>query len=133
MSHAKLVDNVRRYYDRQTGAFLALGQGGQEGSIHRAVWAPGVSDRQQAFHYVEDRIATLIRQYIDVHGRDPSQSGGRATSQSGGRDPSGSPTENRLHVVDLGCGVASSLCYLAKLLPIQATGITLSPVQARLG
>jgi tocopherol O-methyltransferase len=32
--------------------------------------------------------------------------------------------------VDLGCGVGASLCYLAALLPMRGTGITLSPVQA---
>ena len=42
-------------------------------------------------------------------------------------EPAGAP-----HVVDLGCGVGASLCYLAERLPIRATGITLSPVQARL-
>ena len=36
------------------------------------------------------------------------------------------------HVVDLGCGVGASLCYLADRLSIRGTGITLSPVQARL-
>jgi cyclopropane fatty-acyl-phospholipid synthase-like methyltransferase len=36
------------------------------------------------------------------------------------------------HVVDLGCGVGASLCYLADQLPIRGTGITLSPVQAEL-
>lgn len=36
------------------------------------------------------------------------------------------------HVVDLGCGVGASLCYLAEQLPIRGTGITLSPVQAEL-
>ena len=34
-------------------------------------------------------------------------------------------------VVDLGCGVGASLCYLAGLLPITGTGVTLSPVQVQ--
>jgi SAM-dependent methyltransferase len=37
-----------------------------------------------------------------------------------------------VHVVDLGCGVGASICYLAERLPIRGTGITLSPVQAQL-
>lgn len=97
---------IRRYYDRQTSAFVAFGQGGSGGAIHRAVWGPGTTNRPQAFRYVEDRIAELI-----------------------GRLP---PTSEAPHVVDLGCGVGGSLCYLAGRLPIRATGITLSPVQARL-
>ena len=35
------------------------------------------------------------------------------------------------HVVDLGCGVGASLCYLAERLTITGTGVTLSPVQVR--
>src|SRR5262245_39041824 len=95
---------IRDYYDRNTPAFVALGQGGALGAIHRAVWAPGIRDRRAAFRYVEDRIAELIR-----------------------RLPASTP-----HVVDLGCGIGSSLAYLAATLPILGTGITLSPVQAGL-
>jgi SAM-dependent methyltransferase len=98
---------VRDYYDRHTAAFVSHGQGGGAGAIHRAVWGPGVSNRAQAFHYVEDRIAELIHSLPAVAGRP-------------------------LHIVDLGCGVAGSACYLAARLPVRVTGITLSPVQARL-
>ncbi len=97
---------VRRYYDRHTAAFIAVGQAGSEGAIHRAVWGPGVTTRQQAFRYVEDQIADLL---------------GRLE-----------PSFGASHVVDLGCGVGSSLCYLASRLPIRGTGITVSDVQARL-
>lgn len=95
------ASDIRRYYDRQTAGFVALGQGGGEGAIHRAVWGPGVTTREQAFHFVEDRIAELIEM-------------------------------ESAHIVDLGCGVGGSLCHLAARLPIRGTGITLSPVQARL-
>jgi SAM-dependent methyltransferase len=98
--------DIRRYYDRHTRSFVRFGQGGRDGAIHRAVWAPGVTTRSGAFHYVDDRIAELTRSL-------PSSSGAS-------------------HLVDLGCGVGASLCYLAERLPIRATGITLSPVQARL-
>jgi SAM-dependent methyltransferase len=97
---------IRRYYDRNTPAFVALGQGGGEGAIHRAVWGPGVSRREDAFHFVEDRIAEQIERVGDL--------------------------SCPAHVVDLGCGIGASLCYLARKLPISGTGITLSPVQARL-
>ena len=96
---------VRDYYDRNTPAFVTLGQGATLGAIHRAVWAPGVADRAAAFHYVEERLAELIR----------------------GQASPGTP-----HVVDLGCGVGASLAYLAGMLPIRGTGVTLSPVQADL-
>ena len=93
---------IRRYYDRHTSTFVALGQGGSVGAIHRAVWGPGVAARDDAFHFVEDRIVERLRLL----------------------SPAG-------HVVDLGCGVGASLCYLAEQLPLTGTGITLSPVQAR--
>ena len=98
---------IRRYYDRNTAAFVAYGQGGSEGAIHRAVWGPGADDRRAAFHFVEERIADVIR------------------DRSRDQVPA--------HVVDLGCGIGASLCYLAQRLPITGTGITLSPAQADIG
>ena len=100
---------IGRYYDRHTAAFIRFGQGGGAGVIHRAVWGPGTTTRRQAFHYVDDQIAGMARSLI-----------------------SASETPDAPHVVDLGCGVGASLCYLAERLPIRGTGITLSPVQARL-
>jgi tocopherol O-methyltransferase len=99
------VARVRRYYDRHTATFLAFGRSGGVGVIHRAVWAPGVATPAQSFHYVDERIADLVRRLPDA---------------------SGPP-----HAVDLGCGVGASLCYLAERLPIRATGVTISPVQAQ--
>ncbi|MEQ1574037.1 MAG: class I SAM-dependent methyltransferase [Vicinamibacterales bacterium] len=99
--------DVRRYYDRHTPAFLSGGQGGALGSMHRAVRGPGAATREQAFHYVEDQILERIRTVTPA---------------------TGSP-----RVLDLGCGVAASLCYLAERLPITGTGITISGVQARIG
>lgn len=98
--------DVRRYYDRHSAAFVARGQAGSEGALHRAVWAPGVKTRWQAFRHVEDRVGGLLRERL-----------------SG----SGVPT-----VVDLGCGIGASLIYLAGQLPIRGVGVTLSPVQVRL-
>ena len=98
--------DIRRYYDRNTAAFVALGQGGSVGAIHRAVWGQGVRGREEAFRYVEDQLVERLRRLpLDI---------------------------DCPHVVDLGCGVGASLCYLAERLPsIRGTGITLSPVQAR--
>jgi predicted O-methyltransferase YrrM len=98
--------DVRSYYDRHTRTFITFGQGGGAGVIHRAVWGPGVTTREQAFHHVDERIAALIRMLPASRGFP--------------------------HVVDLGCGVGASLCYLARRTPLRGTGITLSPVQARL-
>ncbi len=106
------TEQIRRYYDRNTPSFVALGQGGSVGAIHRAVWGPGTTTREQAFHFVEDRIADVVRRVAE-----------RSTIE-----PTGSLAEPP-HVVDLGCGVGASLCYLAELLPITGTGITLSPIQ----
>jgi SAM-dependent methyltransferase len=100
---------IRGYYDRQTAGFVALGQGGGEGAIHRAVWGPGVTSRSEALHFVDDRIAALV---------------GQVQRESGGADPP--------HVLDLGCGVGGSLAYLAARVPMRGTGVTISPVQARL-
>jgi SAM-dependent methyltransferase len=104
------TDEVQGYYDRHTDTFMAYGQGGAYGAIHRAVWGPGTRSRSDAFRYVESQIVDCL------HRLDP-----------------GPDDTNRPHVVDLGCGVGSSLCYLAERLPILGTGVTLSPVQARRG
>lgn len=98
--------HVRRYYDRHTATFLRYGQGGGAGAIHRAVWGPGVETREAAFHYVENCIADQLRNALPA------------------------PTEPS--VVDLGCGVGGSLCYLAERFRMRGAGVTLSPVQARL-
>lgn len=95
---------IKRYYDRHTASFVRFGQGG--GSIHRAVWGPGTTTREEAFHFVDERIAWLVRRLL--------------------------PSTPVPHVVDLGCGVGASLRYLAERLPIRGTGITLSAVQAAL-
>ena len=99
---------ISRYYDRHTRAFLRYGQGGTAGVIHRAVWGPGVATRRQAFHYVDDLIAERARSLAAT----PS---------------------TPLHLVDLGCGVGGTLTYIAAQLPgVRGTGVTLSPLQARI-
>ena len=40
---------------------------------------------------------------------------------------------SRQHILDLGCGVGASLIHLAADRDVRGTGVTLSPVQARLG
>jgi SAM-dependent methyltransferase len=105
MTRSIEADRVRNYYDRHTPAFVSLGQRGSDGAIHRAVWGPGTTSRRHAFRYVEDRLAEFVRELP--------------------------PSPQGPHVVDLGCGVGASLCYLAGQVPLRGTGVTLSPVQAR--
>lgn len=92
------VANVRDFYDRNTARFERLGQGGA--SIHRAVRAPGVTTREQSFHYVEDRILALL------------------------------PAAPDPLVVDLGCGVGGTLIHLAQQrAELRGEGVTISPAQ----
>jgi len=101
-----VTSRVRQYYDDRTTAFVSRGQGGHLGAIHRAVWGPGAFDRDQAFRYIENRIIGHLRN-ID-------------------------PPVELPHVVDLGCGIGTSLCHVAQHIPIRGTGITLSPVQVQI-
>jgi cyclopropane fatty-acyl-phospholipid synthase-like methyltransferase len=98
--------DVRSYYDSNTHAFVRHGQGGDLGAIHRAVWAPGATTREQAFRHVERLIASEIDALA---------------------------LERQADVIDLGCGIGASLTYLATQREIRGTGVTLSPVQARIG
>lgn len=93
--------DVRDYYDRNTRAFLRLGHGGNLGVIRRRVWGPGVRDRNQAALFVEMEIEKRI-------------------AALGVSAP---------YVLDLGCGVCSTLCRLAERLPLTGVGVTLSAVQ----
>ena len=96
--------DVRRYYDRYTDNFVSYGAGGRVGALHRAVWTAEVKTPEQAFRYTENRLLKHLRTL---------------------------PSEPPPHIVDLGCGVGGSLCYLATQLPIRGTGLTLSPVQVQ--
>jgi cyclopropane fatty-acyl-phospholipid synthase-like methyltransferase len=95
---------VRDYYDTNTARFEKFGQGGD--SIHRAVWAEGVSTRAEAFRYLDQLIASEV------------------TALAGA-------FQAPLHVLDLGCGLGASLFFLASQHAIVGTGATLSGVQAR--
>lgn len=92
---------VARYYDENTGAFLARGEGGSEGVLHRAVWGEGVRDHAGAFHFVHELILREI---------------GRLGC-------------SRPRILDLGCGIGSSLLYLLDRHAAEGFGITLSGEQ----
>jgi SAM-dependent methyltransferase len=100
-------ERVRRFYDDNTRLFLSLGQG-TEGTIHRAIWGPGVESRVQAMAYVDELVLARL---------------------SGIQNEAHEPP---LAVADLGCGVCASLCRLAKRLPLSGTGFTISPAQVAL-
>jgi SAM-dependent methyltransferase len=99
---------VGRFYDENTTRFLSLGQG-TEGTIHRAVWGPGVTSRVHAMAYVDGLIMERLGRLRRGAGRD------------------------LLRVADLGCGVGASLCRMAKQLPMQGIGFTISDAQVELG
>jgi len=94
--------DVTGYYEENTLRMLRWGPGRSEEVIHRAVWDPGCKSPQEALHSVERRI---LERLIPLN-----------------PDP----------VLDLGCGVGASALWIAERLPVRVTGITLSPLQARL-
>ncbi len=94
---------VQSYYDRNTNRFLKYGQGGGEGVIHRAVWAPGVTSRAEALRYVNTRIA------------------GRAAEV------------NAREVLDAGCGVGGTMAAVVDAGVPRVVGVTISSVQESRG
>ncbi len=94
--------DVARYYDQNTASFLAHGQGGAHGIIHRAVWGEGVGGRDEAFHFVHDLLRARI-------------------AESGAR-----------RILDLGCGVGASLEHVLRGTEVAGFGVTNSGVHAEL-
>lgn len=97
---------ISRYYDRNTWRFLRLGGGGEAAAIHRAIWAPDVSGRHEAFEYLNRATGDAIRPALLL--------------------------QNPPELLDLGCGVGGTATYLARALGAQVTGVTLSRVQRSL-
>lgn len=95
---------IARYYNANTERFLKLGGSGDAAAIHRAIWAPGVQNRSQAFVYLNGLVAAAISPLL---GDDPST----------------------FKLLDLGCGVGGTATWLAQALGIRVTGITLSSAQ----
>jgi cyclopropane fatty-acyl-phospholipid synthase-like methyltransferase len=96
-------NNVEQYYDNNTRIFLKRGAHAQTFNIHQALWAPGVQTTAEAVNY-SNRLLLERAQALQAK-----------------------------QIVDLGCGVGSSVLYLADALP-QASlqGITISQAQTRL-
>jgi SAM-dependent methyltransferase len=95
----KKDSKVREYYDANTWKFVLTSA---EGALHRELWGPGTADRADALHYVHRRVLD------EVIALCPS---------------------SRARVIDLGCGVGAGALYLARHLPIDVHGISLSPAQ----
>ncbi|HJS75514.1 MAG TPA: methyltransferase domain-containing protein [Vicinamibacteria bacterium] len=97
-------DAVARYYDANTRRFLARGEGGRTGALHRAVWGEGVSDLASAFHFTADLVLREI----------------------------GASGTSRPRILDLGCGIGATLLHLLARREAEGFGITLSGRQYRL-
>ena len=106
-AHASFLREVKTYYDKNTKRFVNHHESGAVNALHRAVWGPGVTTQEEAFQYVNQLLLQVMQEQAP---RFPSP----------------------LRVLDLGCGVGGSLFYLAHHLPMQAVGVTLSPVQVEL-
>ena len=91
---------IDHYYERNTHRFLRFAARGSSSTIHRAIWAPGISKRLDAVHYVH----TLILQHAPVERQRPVS-------------------------WDLGCGVGASIAYLAQHRPGCYRGVTISRTQ----
>lgn len=96
------------YYDANTRRFLRFGHGAPSGSIHRAVWAPGVGTRREAMHVVDGLVLEDIRKVMAAASR------------------------RRPTVVDLGCGVGGTVAFLEERLDASYLGITNSRVQQQI-
>jgi SAM-dependent methyltransferase len=99
--------DVKTYYDKNTKRFARHHDSGVVDALHRGVWAPEVTTQEEAFQYV-NRLLLQEIEGLTCRFATP------------------------LRVLDLGCGVGGSLFYLAQHLSVEATGVTLSPVQVEL-
>lgn len=98
------ADEIAAYYDKNTRHFLAFGGSGDVAAIHRAIWAPGVNSRAEAFHYLNQQVAFAL-------------------------EPLRQQTAAATRVLDLGCGVGGTSTWLAQTAGIDVTGITISKQQ----
>ncbi|WP_428267322.1 SAM-dependent methyltransferase [Haliangium sp.] len=96
---------VADYYDTNTRRFVRFGEGSSGGAIHRGVWLEGVGDVITAADTVNRLIIEQLRGHV------PAGTG---------------------RVLDLGCGVGSTMVRLARALDVEVTGVTISAVQAEM-
>ncbi|TVR58357.1 MAG: methyltransferase domain-containing protein [Gemmatimonadales bacterium] len=97
---------VARYYDRNTRRFLRFGRIRGGGVIHRALWAPGVTNSGEAGAWIHGWIGEMLRDH------------GLATPDV---------------ILDMGCGVGGTLVDLARTFPeAELHGVTISTQQVKL-
>lgn len=94
---------IKNYYDRNTRRFLNNKNDISLQSIHRAVWAPSIHGKQDALRYTDTLLLSHLSHAV------PGA------------------------LLDLGCGVGSSMYFLAGKLDREIRGITLSSVQYSIG
>ncbi|MES3006438.1 MAG: methyltransferase domain-containing protein [Pseudomonadota bacterium] len=99
---------IAAYYNANTARFLRFGGSGDTAAIHRAIWAPGVTSKAQAFNYLNALVAQAVVPLL-------------GTAEDG--------TNASVHLLDLGCGVGGTSTWLAQTLGITVTGVTLSTAQ----
>lgn len=100
------LDRVADYYERNTRRFLRFGRGAATATIHRRLWTPGMADPHQALRSIHLRIADWLQ-------------------------PAVSPSDRRMLVLDLGCGVGGPAIDIAAQLKCNVVGLTVSRLQAR--
>ena len=101
---------IRQYYEQNTGRFLSFGRQRRTRTIHRAVWAEGVSRTDEALNHTN---LLIHQQLAELAQANPSWA---------------------IRTADLGCGVGGSLFYLARCMPVPfwGVGLTISPQQAQM-
>jgi ubiquinone/menaquinone biosynthesis C-methylase UbiE len=98
---------IARYYNNNTHLFLRHGGSGAIAAIHRAIWAPGVNSKAQAFAYLNRLVADALAPLLNA-------------------------SHKQLHVLDLGCGVGGTATWLATELGVSVSGVTLSEAQVHI-
>jgi len=95
---------VKQYYEQNTRRFIHLKKDVTK-SIHQPLWKEDSYSTEEAYNYSNQLILKEIQQH--------------KTNQS-------------LTIIDLGCGVGSSIFYLQQQIPASYYGITISPTQIAL-
>ena len=98
------AEQIAHYYNANTHKFLRFGGAADTGAIHRAIWAPGIDNREDAFLFLNRLIADAIRPLLGAAPQDT-------------------------HLIDLGCGVGGTAKFIANELGIRVTGISISATQ----